>query len=118
MAHNIRMSVEEAKLWVESLRKAGLPYREPLTDYYKRYSFALTPLIVAFLSCSLGGRFKKNILLMSLLLSLVVSVLYYVSQMVTSLFAKSGILTPIIGAWAPFAFFMIIGLWFFRTART
>jgi lipopolysaccharide export system permease protein len=112
------MTVEEAGLWVESLQNAGLPYREPLTEYYKRYSFAMTPLIVVFLSCAVGGRFKKNILLMSLLLSLVVSVLYYVSQMVTSLLAKSGILTPLLGAWGPFLIFLVMGLWFFRSART
>ncbi len=112
------MTSEEAALWVESLQKAGLPYREPLTEYYKRYSFAFTPLIVVFLSCAVGGRFKKNILLMSLLLSLVVSVLYYVSQMVSSLLAKSDILTPLLGAWGPFILFFFAGLWFFKTART
>ncbi|MAG14171.1 MAG: permease [Spirochaetales bacterium] len=108
----------EAKEWVENLRKAGLPYREPLTEYYKRFSFALTPLIVAFLSCALGGRFKKNILLMSLLLSLVVSVLFYVSQMISSLFAKSGLLSPLAGAWGPYIIFFISGLWLFKVARS
>ena len=112
------MSVEEAALWVENLKNAGLPYREPLTEYYKRYSFAMTPLIVVFLSCAVGGRFKKNILLMSLLLSLVVSVLYYVSQMVSSILAKSGMLTPLMGAWGPFLIFLVIGLWLFKTARS
>ncbi len=112
------MSVEEAAAWVESLEKAGLPYREPLTEYYKRYSFAMTPLVVVFLSCAIGGRFKKNILLMSLLLSLIVSVLYYVSQMVSSLLAKSAILSPMMGAWGPFLVFLIAGLWLFKTART
>lgn len=112
------MKIEEARTWVESLRSAGLPFREPQTDYYRRYSFAFTPLIVAFLSCAVGGRFKKNILLMSLLLSLVVSVLYYVSQLVSSLLAKSGILTPLLGAWAPFIFFAVLGLWLFRAAKT
>ena len=112
------MSADEAGLWVESLQNAGLPYREPLTEYYKRYSFAFTPLIVVFLSCAVGGRFKKNILLMSLLLSLVVSVLYYVSQLVSSLLAKSGILTPLLGAWGPFILFFVAGLWLFKTAKT
>jgi len=112
------MSLEEAELWVDSLEKAGLPFREPLTEYYKRFSFAMTPLIVVFLSCAMGGRFKKNILLMSLLLSLVISVLYYVSQMVSSLLAKSGMLTPLLGAWGPFLVFLVAGLWLFRSART
>ena len=112
------MSSTEAKEWVDSLREAGLPYREPLTEYYKRFSFAMTPLIVAFISCALGGKFKKNILLMSLLLSLVISVVYYVSQMVSSLFAKSGMISPLMGAWGPFFLFLIAGLWLFKIARS
>lgn len=112
------MHVEEARTWIESLRKAGLPYREQQTDYYKRYSFALTPLIVALISSAIGGRFKKNILLMSLLLSLVISVLYYVAQMVAGILAKFGLFTPFMGAWTAFVVFLVISLWMFRIART
>ena len=112
------LKAEEAAVWVQNLQKAGLPYREPLTAYYKRFSFALTPLVVAFLSCALGGRFKKNVLLMSILLSLLTSVLFYVFQMITSLLAKSGMLSPLVGAWTPFILFSLIGLWLFRTAKT
>ncbi|MCK5200442.1 MAG: LptF/LptG family permease, partial [Spirochaetales bacterium] len=90
----------EAKDWILSIRKAGLPiYREALVDYYERFSFALTPLIVIFISSSLGGRFKKNILLMSLLSSLSISVLYYVLKMILIILAKQGYLQPITGAW-------------------
>ena len=53
------MPINEAKSWIDSLIKSGLPYREPLTEYYKRYSFSLTPLIVGLISAAMGGRFKK-----------------------------------------------------------
>ncbi len=112
------MHVEEAWNWIESLRRAGLPYREQLTDFYKRYSFALTPLIVALISAAIGGRFKKNILLMSLLLSLIISVLYYVGQMVAGILAKFGLFTPIMGAWAAVVVFLGAALWLFKSART
>ena len=112
------MRTAEAEAWIENLRKAGLPYREPLTEYYRRYSFALTPLIVAFISCAIGSRFKKNILLMSLLLSLVISVLYYVSQMVAVIAAKLAFFDPLMGAWGPFLIFLFASLWLFKTART
>jgi len=113
-----QMHIDEARAWIESLRRAGLPYREQLTDFYKRYSFALTPLIVALISSAIGGRFKKNILLMSLLLSLIISVLYYVAQMVTGILAKFGLFTPFMGAWTAFVFFLLAALWLFRSART
>jgi lipopolysaccharide export system permease protein len=112
------MNSREAKEWVDSLKRTGFPYKGALTEYYQRFSFALTPLVVALLSCSLGGRFKKNILLMSLLSSLVVSVIYYVAQMVMILLAKLGYIPPLYGAWAAFLIFLTFGVFLFRTAKT
>ncbi|QEN07644.1 YjgP/YjgQ family permease [Oceanispirochaeta crateris] len=112
------MNSREAKEWVDSLKRTGFPYRGALTEYYQRFSFALTPLVVAFLSCSLGGRFKKNILLMSLLSSLVVSVIYFVAQMIMVLLAKLGYIPPLYGAWAAFLIFLVFGLYLFKTAKT
>lgn len=100
----------EARQWITTLKKAGLPYREYLTELYKRLSFALTPLIVILISCSMGGWFKKNILLMSLLFSLIVAVVYYVTQMVTSIMAKWGTITPFWGAWTATILFFIAGI--------
>ncbi len=108
----------ESLRYVTLVRKAGLPYREVLTDYYRKYSFAATPLVVAFIASSLGSAFKKNILLMSLLSALVISVVYYVAQMVTGILSKNGYIPPLLGAWAPFALFLLVGFMLFRTART
>ena len=112
------MRFREAREWIAALRKAGLPFRESLTAYYKRFSFALSSLIVTFISGMIGGSFKKNILLMSLLVSLVISVLYYVIQMVTVIMANLGYISPITGAFSPFFIFVIFGAWLFRFVKT
>lgn len=112
------MRIPQAIQWINSLRKAGLPYRGELTDFYNRYTFALTPLIVTLISSAIGGRFKKNILLMSLLVSLVISVIYYVTQMMSVLLAKLGYLSPLTGASAGILIFLVAGIWLMRTART
>ncbi len=108
-----------AKEWILSVKKTGLSgYRGALVDYYERFSFALTPFIVIFISSSLGGRFKKNILLMSLLTSLGISVLYYVLKMIFVLMAKQGYLQPVSGAWGAFFIFTITGIILYKQART
>jgi len=112
------MKLFDAKKWITSLRKAGLPYAEALTTYYKRFSFSLTPFIVCLLSSAIGGRFKKNILLMSLLTSLIVSVVFYVMQMIMVIFANLGYISPAAGAWTPFIFFSIIGFLTYRWAHS
>jgi lipopolysaccharide export system permease protein len=112
------MNRAQSERYVAMIRRAGLTYRDALTDYYRKFSFACTPFIVAFIASSLGSAFKKNILLMSLLSSLVISVMYYVAQMVMGILAKNGVVPPLFGAWAPFAFFLVLGFMLFRTART
>jgi lipopolysaccharide export system permease protein len=112
------MSRAEAESYVATLRRAGGNYPEALTDLYHKFSFACTPLIVALIASSLGSTFKKNILLMSLLTALVISVVFYVAQMVTEILSKNGFIPPLAGAWTPFSFFLILGFMLFRTART
>jgi lipopolysaccharide export system permease protein len=112
------MGFREARGYVELLRRAGFASEEALTDLYRKVSFACTPLIVALIASSLGSAFRKNILLMSLLVALVVSVLYYVFQMVTGILAKNGVIPPLAGAWIPFTLFLVLGAMLFRTART
>ncbi len=109
----------EARAWIETLRKSGRSgYKAALTDYYKRFSFALTPCIVILISAAIGSRFKKNILLMSLMTSLILSVVYYVSDMILGLFAKQGIIEPATGAWAAVLFFLALGAVLLRHAKT
>ncbi|MEI6388006.1 MAG: LptF/LptG family permease [Spirochaetota bacterium] len=99
-------------------KDAGLPWKATEAERQRRMAFAFTPLIVVLLSASIGGRYRKNVLLMSLLVSLVVATGYYVFQMVTMLLAKTGVLEPAIGAWAPVAVFAILSMALYRMART
>lgn len=108
----------EALQRINNLRQAGLDHRWELTSYHNRFAFALTPFIVAMLSSAIGGRFRKNVLLMSLLVSLALSVLYYVFGMIFELLAVSGTLRPLVGAWASTVTFFIAGTLLLANART
>lgn len=113
------MNRGDAEQYIATLRKAGVGVEGAQTDYYRKYSFACTPFVVAMIASSLGGAFKKNVLLMSLLSSLVISVVFYVFELVTALLAKGSlILTPFMGAWLPFLVFLFVGAFLFRMART
>ena len=108
----------EARLLVEDLRNAGLPFTSALTNFHHRFSFSVVPLIVTILSIPMGGMFKKNILLMSLLTSLCAAVVFYVMEMVSMAMAGLGHIPPVIGAWFPIGSFMIIGLFMLKKAKT
>jgi len=103
------MTVREAKEDLEQRKQSGYPSNADYAEYYRRFAFSLTPLIVMLISAYIGGRFKKNILIMSLVSSLIISVFYYVTQMVSMIFAKLGYLPPMVGAWIPSIVFLMIG---------
>jgi lipopolysaccharide export system permease protein len=108
----------DARLLVEDLKLAGLPFILAQSDYYHRFSFSTVSLVVIVLSISMGGRFRKNILLMSLLASLSVTVVFYVMEMISMMLARLGYIPPIAGAWFPVGVFIIIGLLLLGSAKT
>jgi lipopolysaccharide export system permease protein len=112
------LSSSELGVYVSFLRRAGLPYAGAQAERHKRFSFAFTPIVVVLLAGAAGGRFRKNVLLASLLTSLAAATMYYVAQMITMLLAKTGAIDPRVGAWAPLVVFVVAGAILFRTART
>ncbi|MDR1444365.1 MAG: LptF/LptG family permease [Treponema sp.] len=112
------LRVRDAWLLVEDLRTAGLPTIQVLANYYHRFSFPTASLVVMVLSISMGGRFKKNILLMSLLASLSAAVIFYVMEMISMMLARLGYIPPLAGAWFPVGIFIIIGLVLLGSAKT
>jgi len=108
------MSLSDARSQLALLKRSGLPRTGQMAEYYRRFAFALTPLVVTLLSAALAGFYRKNVLLMSLLVSLTAATLYYVTQMVSMLLAKSGTIGPVAGAFAPLVIFTILVVVLFR----
>ena len=112
------VNVEEARIYIDHLKRAGLPYNEELSQYYKKYSFPFIIFLVVFLSIGLTGKTKKNVLLISLASSISAAVLFYVTQMVTMLMAQYGYISAFAGAWFPVILFTIISIVLLKFART
>ncbi len=113
------LSLAQAIPFLQGLEQSGLPsYRDALTDYYRRLSFAFTPFIVVLISSAVGGRMKKNILLMSLLVSLGISVAYYVLQMISGLLGRFGYIHPFFGSFFGVLVAGGVGVYLYHKART
>lgn len=111
-------TVAESKVYIRHLQKAGLPFAEALSQYYNKFSFPFVVLIVAFLSIGISGKSQRNVFVISLTLSLGMAVLFYVTQMITMLMAKFGMLPPLVGAWAPVVIFIIISVVLLKYSHT
>jgi lipopolysaccharide export system permease protein len=112
------LPARQVRYLINDLRVAGLPYYQAQVNYYHRYSFATTSLIVMLLSISMGGRFRKNILLMSLFTSLSVAVVYYITEMLSMTMAGLNYIPPVIGAWFPIVLFIAVGVLLLWSAKT
>lgn len=78
------------------------------TEFWERVLNCATPLILMLIACSINYKFKKNVLLFSIITSLCVAVVYYVVQMLTLIIAKQGVIPPIAGMLIPmFVIFLL-----------
>jgi lipopolysaccharide export system permease protein len=112
------LSVSQLAEYAAFLKRAGLPYAGAVAERHDRFSFAFTPIIVVLLAGAAGGWFRKNVLLASLLTSIVLATGYYVARMLSMLLAKTGAVDPRLGAWLPLAIFLAAGILMFKSART
>ena len=112
------VNTQEAREYIAHLEKAGLPSAEERSVYYKKFSFPSVVFIVVFLAIGLSGKTRKNVLLVSLGLSITAVVLFYVMQMVTMLMAKFQAIPPVMGAWSPVVFFIFASIVLLRYAKT
>ncbi len=112
------VNVADAKIYINHLKKAGLPYNEQLSVYYKKFAFPFILFIAAFIAIGVTGKTRKNVLLISLSLSITAVVLFYVFQMVTMVLAKTGVMNPFMGAWLPDIVFLFIAGFLLKYSRT
>ncbi len=112
------VNTKDALAYIDTLKRVGLSYGEPLSVYYKKFAFPSVIFLVVFFSIGLTGRSRKNVLLSSLILCVSAAVAFYVLQMVTMYMAKFEYLSPLIGAWGPVVLFLAVSTVLFRTSRT
>jgi lipopolysaccharide export system permease protein len=103
---------------IHFLKAAGLPWVDAAVEKERRLSFSLTPLIVIGLAGVFAGRFRKSIFLLSMLFSLASATLYYVAQMIASLAAKAGVLSPVLSMWGVVLGFSVVSIVAYLRART
>lgn len=85
-------------------------YATYATDLSDRVFGNLTPLILIIISCSTVFTWRKNVLILSILASLAIAVVYFVMQMLSMIFAKQGIIAPILGPLAPMVMLLLVSI--------
>ncbi|HZJ87952.1 MAG TPA: LptF/LptG family permease [Sphaerochaeta sp.] len=62
-------------------------------EFAQRFFDSFSPFILALVALTVSYRFKKNVLLFSIISSLIIAVIYYVLQMLTLIIARQGVIS-------------------------
>ncbi len=80
------------------------------TDFWQRIFSPFSILILMVISVSMNYRFKKNVFLFSIILSLCTAVVYYVSIMVFTISSSQGVTEPYMSVLAPVLIVSVLSL--------
>ncbi len=111
-----KMSLKLARAYLSRMKTLNPEeYASLGSEYYKRIFSCLSPLIMMMIACSMNYRFKKNVLFLSLIISISLVVVYFVVQMMTNMMADQGVIAPQLGTLIPFAVMVLISglMWAF-----
>ncbi|HOJ65130.1 MAG TPA: LptF/LptG family permease [Spirochaetota bacterium] len=112
------MTISEAKETIELYKSLNVEHNKELTNYYKKFSFPFTLLIVALFALGVATVSKTNVTILALFFSIGLAILYYVMQLILDVLAYNGRIPAIIGAWLPFFFFLPISLILVKNAKS
>jgi len=100
----IKEKIKEEELSSEERRKLE-------SDFHGRIAIPLATFILGILAVPLGIKVERGDKSISLGISLVVVVVYYIFFLAGSFLSRAGILPPLLGAWIPNFVFFSIGAW-------
>lgn len=87
------------------------------TDYLRSFSSPLAILVFALLAITFSYNQKKNVFLFSIVQSVCIAVVYYVSDMLAAIFSKEGIISPYLCILLPIIFSLSFSLIFDKILR-
>lgn len=85
-------------------------YTPLATDFTKRLFDALNPLLLVIIAVTISYRYKKNILLFSIITAISIAVIFYVVQMVTLIMARQGALNSVWAMVIPMIVLLLVAL--------
>lgn len=113
-----RMTITEARTFVQSLERAGVRDRgRPLVEYYSKFSYPIANLLMVFIGVPLASRRRKGGQAVQLALGLGVAFVYLALLKVVEPLGFVGTIPPIVAAWLPHAVFAVVAIGMMAWAR-
>jgi lipopolysaccharide export system permease protein len=85
-------------------------------EYHKRYAMAFAAFILTIIGVSVSSRKVKGGMGLNIGIGLLLSFSYILFMQISSTFAVSGTVSPLIAVWTPNLFYSIIAIYLYRRA--
>jgi len=113
------MKYDEAKRYVEKLKKTRQEYKGEAAAYYSKFSYALGIIFVVLLGIGIIDMSKRKIsFIINLMISMLIFVLYYLFYALGISFAAKGNISPFLGANLGTVFLAIFSSYLFLKVKT
>ncbi|MCG8572118.1 MAG: LptF/LptG family permease [Spirochaetes bacterium] len=112
------MTIKEAKSKLNQLKAINVFHNREKTEYYKKFAFPFTLLIVSLFAIGVCTISRVNVLLIAMFFSIGLTVIYYIMQLIINVLANTGRIYPLLGAWLPIIIILPITLYLVSKAKS
>lgn len=111
------MTSPQLRNYIQSQKERGLGNIQPFQiEYHSRIASALSAFILTIIGASLSARKVKGGMGLNIGIGLVLSMTYILFMTISSSFAVSGVMSPMLAAWIPNFIFAGIAIYLYRRA--
>lgn len=112
-----QMSSPQLRRHIQKQQERGMGNIQPFQiEYHSRFASAMSAFILTLIGASLSARKVKGGMGMNIGIGLALSMAYIISMTISSSFAVSGAVSPLIAAWIPNILFTAIAIYLYRKA--
>lgn len=112
-----QMTSTQLRRYVKSQKERGMGNIQPFQiEYHSRFASAMSAFILTLIGAALSARKVKGGMGVNIGIGLALSMAYILFMTVSSSFAVSGAVSPMVAAWIPNFIFALIAIFLYRKA--
>ena len=111
------MTLRDGHKYLWTIRRMGLEYEKPLTEYHRKIANSATLLLVIMIGLCLGSMPFKNALVISFGMTLITVLAFFFIIEIGKTFGSTGRIPPVLGGWLGNIVFSIVAILLLRRVR-
>jgi len=113
-----RMTYQQLKRYIVELRASGINVTEHEVELYRKVSFPWVTLIMTLIAVPFAVTTGRRGAMYGIGLGIVLALIYWVAMSVFGAIGASGVINPLLAAWAPNILFATAAMYLLLTVRT